>query len=245
MPGNGRVRIGTAGWSYPHWVGPFYPPGTKSRDFLAIYAQTFGASEINTTFYRLPDPDTLAQWAAQTPPGFTFACKASRYITHTKKLKDPATSTPKFFDAIAHLGEQCGPVLFQLPPNWKANVERLDAFLGGLPAGHRYAFEFRDPSWHDEAVYDRLARANAALVIADMSGETSPLRATADLVYLRLHGPGAEPYTGTYSDSALGHWAARIREWRNDGRDVVCVFDNDEAGYAPRDAMRLQAMLET
>jgi uncharacterized protein YecE (DUF72 family) len=239
----GRVWIGTSGWSYSHWVGPFYPPETASRDFLPVYAQSFGASEINATFYRLPAPATLQHWLAQTPPGFVFACKASRYITHTKKLKDPATSTPKFFDAIAHLGDRCGPVLFQLPPNWHANVARLDAFLAGLPDGYRYAFEFRDDSWHAEPVYDRLAAANAALVVADMAGATSPCRATADLVYLRLHGPGEDAYTGSYTDTALRAWAARIRDWRREGRDVYCFFDNDEAGYAPRDALRLQAML--
>jgi uncharacterized protein YecE (DUF72 family) len=243
MPEQGRVWIGTSGWSYDHWVGPFYPPGTASRDFLPVYARRFGASEINTTFYRLPASDTLAHWVAQTPPGFMFACKASRYITHTKKLKDPATSTPRFFDAIAALGDRCGPVLFQLPPNWHANVARLDAFLAGLPDGYRYAFEFRDDSWQAETVYDRLKAANAALVIADIGGTTSPCRATADLVYLRLHGPEKDAYTGTYTDAALRDWAARIGEWRTDGRDVVCFFDNDASGHAPNDAIRLQTIL--
>jgi len=244
MPDQGRVCIGTSGWSYRHWIGPFYPPGTKSGDLLTVYTRTFDASEINNTFYRLPEPATLRDWASRTPEGFVFACKASRYITHTKKLKDPATSTPRFFDAIAHLGVRCGPVLFQLPPNWHANVGRLDAFLRGLPEGYSHAFEFRDPSWHAETVYERLAAANAPLVVADMAGETSPRRATADLVYLRLHGPGSQAYTGTYSDEALRDWAARIRDWRAEGRDVVCFFDNDEAGHAPRDAMRLRAMLD-
>ena len=112
------------------------------------------------------------------------------------------------------------------------------------PAGHRYAFEFRDPSWHAEAVYDRLTAANAALVVADMAGETSPCQVTADFVYLRLHGPGADAYTGTYADDALRAWVARIREWRAEGRNVVCFFNNNDAGHAPRDAMRLQTLLD-
>ena len=241
----GRIFIGTSGWSYSHWVGPFYPPETRSADFLSVYAQRFAASEVNNTFYQLPAPETLDHWVAQTPPRFVFACKASRYITHVKKLKDPESTTPRFFDAVARLGARCGPILFQLPPKWRANPERLGAFLDALPANYRYVFEFRDTSWLIETVYERLARAGAGLVIADMAGETSPLRVTSDVVYLRLHGPGETPYTGRYSDAALDDWAECIRDWNAAERDVYCFFDNDAGGNAPCDAQRLMARLGT
>lgn len=244
MAARGRVVIGTSGWSYPHWVGPFYAPGTSSSDFLPAYAQRFTASEVNTTFYQLPAPETLDHWLAQTPAAFIFACKASRYITHVKKLKDPERSTARFFDAIARLGGRLGPVLFQLPPNWRPNPERLAAFLAALPAGYRYVFEFRDPRWFTEAVYARLAEVKAGLVIADMAGETSPVHVTADLVYLRLHGPGETPYTGSYSDAALDDWAEHVRDWNAAGRDVYVFFDNDAGGNAPADALRLKARLD-
>ena len=241
----GQVVIGTSGWSYSHWVGPFYPEGTRSADFLAVYARHFAASEVNTTFYQLPAPETFDHWVAQTPPGFVFACKASRYITHVKKLKDPQSTTARFFEAVARLGDRCGPILFQLPPKWRANPERLGAFLDALPPHYRYVFEFRDSSWFTEAVYTRLENAGAGLVIADMAGETSPLRVTADLIYLRLHGPGQTAYTGRYSDQALHDWAERIRDWTAAGRDVYCFFDNDAGGNAPADALRLKARLDT
>jgi uncharacterized protein YecE (DUF72 family) len=239
----GRIRIGTAGWSYPHWVGPFYPEGLDGSGFLPHYAARFETAEINNTFYRLPSPETLAHWVAQTPPGFLFACKASRYITHMKKLKDPETSTARFFAAVRCLGERCGPVLFQLPPDWHCNVDRLRSFLSGLPGGFRYAFEFRDPSWLTQPVYEVLRAANAALVIYDLEGETSPLQVTGDFVYVRLHGPAQQAYRGCYDDDALAAWASRLAAWREAGRDVFCYFDNDEASHAPRDAARLKARI--
>lgn len=236
----GRLRIGTAGWSYRHWVGPFYPEGTPARDYLTYYAGQFRATELNNTFYSLPKSESFRAWAAATPQDFVFACKASRYITHMKKLKDPQASTRKFLEAIDVLGDKCGPVLLQLPPNWGVDTVRLRSFLEGLPGGYRYAFEFRDPSWFDDTVYDLLAAHDAALVIYDLEGWTSPLQATADLVYIRLHGPGEQAYTGSYDAATLESWADRIAGWRAEGRDVYCFFDNDEAGHAPQNALTLQ-----
>jgi uncharacterized protein YecE (DUF72 family) len=138
------IRIGTSGWQYAHWVGPFYPPGTSTASFLAYYSQVFRAAEINSTFCGLPSKRTLATWRDATPTDFVFACEASRYITHMKKLTDPKSSTKCFIQAIDDLGEKCGSVLFQLPPRWNLNLERLTAFLNALPKGYRYAFEFRD-----------------------------------------------------------------------------------------------------
>jgi len=243
MTGAGRVRIGTSGWSYRHWVGPFYPAGTSSADMLDQYVEVFDTTELNNTFYNLPSRDSFIQWRDSVPEGFIFAVKANRYITHMKKLKDPAQSTPSFFDAVASLGDRLGPVLFQLPPNMGLNLGRLRSFLEALPDGYRYAFEFRNTSWFDDSVLDLLRRHDAALVIADMAGETSPVHATASLVYLRLHGPDETAYTGCYDDDTLAAWRDRIAAWRAEGRDVYCFFDNDEAGYAALNAMTLRRMV--
>ncbi|SDG51439.1 Uncharacterized conserved protein YecE, DUF72 family [Limimonas halophila] len=243
MTAAGRVRIGTSGWSYRHWIGPFYPEGTASGEMLARYARTFDTTELNNTFYNLPDADSFAAWREGVPAGFTFAVKANRYITHMKKLKDPDQSTGTFFEAAEVLGDRLGPILFQLPPNMGLNLGRLRAFLETLPSGHRYAFEFRNDSWYNDSVFDLLTRQDAALVIADMGGRTTPVRATASFVYLRLHGPGQTAYTGSYDAAALAGWRDRIAAWRDDGRDVYCFFDNDESGHAAMNAQALQTML--
>jgi uncharacterized protein YecE (DUF72 family) len=141
------LRVGTSGWHHPHWVGPFYPPGTRPDRFLGLYTRHFGSAEINNTFYRLPTPAAVAGWREATPPGFLFAAKGSRFITHMKKLKDPAEGLRRYLEPLALLGDKLGPVVFQLPPRWRLDLGRLAAFLGMLPAGRRFAFEFRDQSW--------------------------------------------------------------------------------------------------
>lgn len=243
MTGPPVIRIGTSGWHYKHWVGPFYPVGLRPTGFLAHYARHFATAEINSTFYHLPKVETLAAWRETTPEDFVFACKASRYITHMKKLREPRESSERFFAAIEALGRKLGPILFQLPPRWRVNPERLAAYLEALPSGHRVAFEFRDPSWLVPAVYEHLARRNAALCIYDLAGSLSPLEVTADFVYLRLHGPACA-YQGHYDDKALAAWAERLLIWRRQGLDAYCYFDNDEKGYAAIDAQRLLDMLE-
>lgn len=232
------VRIGTSGWHYKHWVGPFYPERTPAKKFLSYYGTRFRAAEVNNTFYSLPSTETLAGWRDETPEGFVFACKASRYITHMKKLKAPEQSTARFFDTVAALGSRLGPVLFQLPPNWSPNAERLESFLDGLPGGHRYAFEFRDERWFDDDVLEALRRHHAACVAYDFAGETRRPEATADFDYVRLHGP-SEAYQGRYDDKELDIWASWIGERLEAGHDVYCYFDNDEAGHAANDALRL------
>lgn len=239
---DGRIHIGTAGWHYRHWVGPFYPEGTKPGDFLAWYARSFTSVEIDNTFYHLPERAILAGWREATPPGFVFACKASRYITHMKKLGDPARSVARFFGAISALENKLGPVLFQLPSRWRVDVEKLARFIEALPPGYRYAFEFRDESWFVPEVRALLQDYGAALCISDFNGRCSPILVTAGFAYVRLHGPDA-PYRGTYDKRALENWRRRCLEWSHNGLDVYCYFDNDEAGYAAQDAARLAAMV--
>jgi len=242
MEPRGALWIGTSGWHYPHWVGPFYPPGLRAAQFLEYYAARFRSVEINNSFYQLPSVADLRRWKSAVPEGFLFAVKASRYITHMKKLKDPAVTCQKFFDRVAALEEALGPVLFQLPPRWRVDTERLAAFLEGLPGGLRYAFEFRDPSWFNAEVEALLQQHGAAVCIFDLAGYLSPRLVTAGFVYVRLHGPAGR-YQGTYSSQTLAGWARQIEAWRRSGRDVYCYFDNDEAGYAIRDARRLAEMV--
>jgi len=238
MTRRGRSYIGTSGWRYEHWNGPVYPETMKPDDWLAHYAGTLRTVEVNSTFYGLPGKRSVDSWLAATPPGFVFAVKASRYLTHMKKLKDPHAGLDRFLEAVRPLGDRLGPVLFQLPPRWRCNSERLDAFLAALPPGHRYAFEFRDPSWHTEEVIGLLRRRNAAFCVFELAGERTPRHVTADFVYVRLHGPDAA-YQGRYDDRALKRWSDCITEWCDNGLDVYCYFDNDEAGYAFENAVRL------
>jgi uncharacterized protein YecE (DUF72 family) len=239
----GRIRIGTSGWSYHHWLGTFYPKGTRQQDLLAVYAERFESVEINRTFYKLPAAETVAAWRAKAPAGFVFAAKASRYLTHRKKLKDPEEPVARLLGCVEALGEKLGPVLFQLPPRWRVNPERLGRLLEELPDKHRYAFEFRDPSWHEPKTLELLSKRGAAFCIFDLAGKRSPIAVTADFVYIRLHGPGAA-YQGSYDGRTLSGWARRIKRWSEAGKDVYCYFDNDEKAYAPHDALRLKAMVE-
>lgn len=236
------VWIGTSGWHYPHWRGSFYPHALRKSDWLGYYAERFDSVEINNSFYRLPTVETFQDWAAQTPEAFRFAVKAPRTITHRKKLKHCEDMLGEFTSRLAALGPRCGPLLFQLPPRWHCNLERLAGFLHRLPQAHRCAFEFRDPSWHNEAVYALLRDHNAAFCAYHLDGFLSPLAPTADFVYVRLHGPGG-PYQGSYHTRTLRRWAGHIHSWRRQHREVYLFFDNDEAGYAARNAQRLRQLL--
>lgn len=237
-----RLHIGTSGWHYYHWKGPFYPEGMAAHALLPWYAEHLHTVEINSSFYRLPKAETFAAWREAVPAGFIFAVKASRYITHMKKLKDPAEPLATFLERVSFLDEKLGPILFQLPPGWKRNVERLRSFLKELPEGYRYVFEFRDESWFDPEIYLALTEHDAAICIFELAGTLSPREVTADFVYVRLHGPG-EAYQGEYGRKGLAPWAEAIRSWMRQGKDVYCYFDNDQSGFAPRDAECLQAMM--
>jgi uncharacterized protein YecE (DUF72 family) len=235
-----RILIGTSGWSYKHWRGVFYPEALPASRWLSHYIRYFSSVEINGSFYGLPAEHSLTQWHDTVPEDFVFAIKASRYITHMKKLNQPQKALQQFMARAERLGDKLGPILFQLPPRWQLNLERLAAFLKALPRTHRYAMEFRDPSWWVPQVYELLARHGVAHCIFDLNGRLSPVEVTADFAYVRLHGPDG-PYQGQYGDAALAQWAETCRGWRREGRAVYCYFDNDQSGYAARDAQRLTA----
>ena len=236
------IRIGTSGWSYAHWKEAFYPADIKDEEMLSFYCRHLRCVEINNSFYHLPERTTLKHWYDISPVDFLFCVKASRYITHMKKLKDPKQGLRTFFERITALGDKLGPVLFQLPPNWHYNHERLSTFLESLSKEFSYAIEFRDRSWLNERSYELLGRHGVAFCIYDINGFLSPRQVSADFVYLRLHGPG-QAYQGSYGKQALSGWAGAISSWSAQGKTVYCFFDNDEAGYAPQNALDLQAML--
>jgi uncharacterized protein YecE (DUF72 family) len=235
----GRIHIGTSGWHYAHWRGPFYPEKLKPDEMLAWYAERFDTVEINNSFYRLPARSSLRAWCGETPKDFCFAVKASRYITHNCKLNDPANSFRRFHSAVRALGRRLGPILFQLPPGWKVNEGRLAEFLEALPPKRRYVFEFRNPTWNVPGVYRLLRRHHAAFCIFELAGVRSPLEITADFTYIRLHGPG-KAYQGEYTRSRLQAWAKRIAGWRRELSDVFFYFDNDQSGFAAKNALQLR-----
>jgi uncharacterized protein YecE (DUF72 family) len=236
------VHIGTSGWHYMHWKGPFYPEDLPTSKMLDYYVRHFDTVEINNSFYRLPTEAAFTAWRDGTPPGFCFAVKGSRFLTHMKKLKEPEEGIRRFFEGAAVLGKKLGPVLFQLPPFWDVNVERLEAFLAALPRKRLYGFELRNQTWHTPEIYRVLRRYNAAFCIWELAGTQSPMEITADWTYVRLHGPGG-PYQGSYSRARLEEWAARIRAWRRDMRGVYMYFDNDQAGYAVENALAIRGLL--
>ncbi len=198
--------------------------------------------EINNSFYRLPEKKTFEQWHDAAPEGFIFAVKASRFITHMKKLKNPEATLAAFIERIAGLRGKLGPILFQLPPYWHQDLERLKFFLSALPKGYRYAFEFRDPSWFHPEVYEALSKHGAAFCLYELAGLLSPRVLTTDFAYIRLHGPG-DAYSGCYPTETLAEWAATFSGWAEEGRDTYCYFDNDELGYAAQNAAELQALV--
>ncbi len=238
-----RYWVGTSGWSYGSWRGCFYPQELKPAAWLRHYARFLHSVELNASFYRLPQEQTLRGWVDKTPDDFLFSVKAWRAITHFRRLADCQSHLRDMFARLELLAGKCGPVLFQLPPRFAADLPRLDAFLAQLPAGHRYAFEFRDPGWHTAATYDALTRHNAAFCPFELAELTGPRVVTADFTYVRLHGRQAR-YRGAYGEAALAEWADWLRGLLGDGRDVHVYFDNtDEADHAVRDAQRLAAML--
>jgi uncharacterized protein YecE (DUF72 family) len=238
----GDIHIGTSGWHYGHWRGPFYPADLKADKMLRWYIQHFDTVEINNSFYRLPTSAAIEGWCRETPPGFCFAVKASRYITHNRKLKDPAETIKRFMLQITELGERLGPILFQLPPAWQVNIERLEEFLQALPPGRRYVFEFRNPTWNVRPVYDALRKHNAAYCVYELAGFHSPVHVTADFAYVRLHGP-EHAYQGDYSRTELEEWARRIDRWRRELKHIFVYFDNDQAGYAAKNAIELKRIV--
>lgn len=244
MKANDNVYIGTSGWHYKHWKGPFYPEKTQESEFLNRYAEHFLTVEINNSFYNLPEAKTLRQWRDRVPKGFIFSVKASRYITHMKKLKDPKKSLSVLFKRLRSLGDKMGPILFQLPPKWNINTDRLNAFLKALPPDRRYTFEFRNESWFEREVFNALSEHKTAFCIYELAGHVSPLEVTTDFVYIRLHGPDGA-YEGSYSTRTLKDWAGNISDWTEDGKTVYCYFDNDQNGFATKNALKLREILHS
>jgi len=240
----GRIYIGTSGWSYPGWREGIYA-GVPRRLWLSRLAEHFNAVEINATFYGAQRRETFARWAEATPPQFRFAMKANRYITHNKKLLGCAGPVRRERERALGLGGKLSAVVWQLPAGLHRKLERLEAFaevLGQWPEV-RQVMEFRHPSWFDDEVADCLRRHRLAVCISDAADWPLWDEVTTDLVYLRLHGH-TRTYVSAYSTPALRRWAGRIGAWRAEGRDVHVYFDNDAAGAAPRDALRLRGMLD-
>lgn len=246
MP-KGSAHVGTSGYVYDHWKGAFYPEDLPRREWFRFYAGRFRTVEINNTFYRLPDASTVRRWLEDAPEGFLYAFKASRYITHRKRLlpggsyKHPVEN---LLDALAPLGSRLGPVLFQLPPNMARDDGRLRAFLKRLPPREvRYVFEFRHPSWYADEVYDLLGEHGVAFCVHDWpDAPTPPDVVTADVAYVRFHGP-ERAYAGRYGYHRLTPWKERVARWRREGREVFCYFNNDQRAYAAQDAAWLARKL--
>jgi uncharacterized protein YecE (DUF72 family) len=246
-----QVRIGCSGWQYRHWAASakaaaghaFYPADLPQRLWFSHYAVQFDTVEINNSFYRLPPPETFAKWRAQAPPHFLYAVKASRFLTHMKKLKDPEEPLARFFDSAKELGPHLGPVLYQLPPNWGIDVDRFEHFLASLPKGPRHVVEFRERSWYDSAIYALLTRYKVALCLHDMQGSATDKLIVGPFIYVRFH-HGTARYGGRYPDASLDEWADWLADRIADGLDVFAYFNNDTGGHAPRDAVRLRDRLQ-
>lgn len=240
------VRIGTSGWVYQHWRERFYPRESSTANWLPFYASHFDTVEVNNSFYRLPSRETFAQWASQTPEGFAFSVKGHRFITHMKKMKGVEEPLKRFFAATDGLADKLTIVLWQLPPNLKADAKRLDAFLSSLPHHCAHAVEFRHPSWwQDKAalkVLERHGVAHCVPIVPPLPKELANI-VTAPIVYLRFHGWDGL-YAGCFPDDELSWWAERIKEWRRQGLTVFAYFNNDVNAYAVQNAQTLKRLMQ-
>ncbi|UJH90068.1 DUF72 domain-containing protein [Antarcticibacterium sp. 1MA-6-2] len=234
-----KIYIGTSGYQYKHWKGDFYPENLPVSQWFEHYCKFFDTIEINNTFYRMASAETFHNWREAAPEGFCYVIKYSKYGTHNKKLKDPEGHVNYFLDRASHLKKTLGPILVQLPPNWKRNYPRLDEFLQETPKGLRWAVEIRDPDWFSEELYELLRKHEASLVIHDMIKD-HPVELTTNWVYLRFHG---ENYSGSYTEEQLNGIAASIREYWEEKKDVFVYFNNDLGGHAVRNAITLKDKL--
>jgi len=239
-----RVFIGTSGWSYQSWRGPFFPKQVMVKHHLQYYASQFDSAELNGVFYRTPSLDAVRGWREGTPDDFVFAWKASKFITHWKRLSDKSRNSLALIEQrLKILGSKAGPVLFQLPARFEVNPERLDSFMRLVPKRWRVSFEFRHDSWYDKEVFKLLRKHDIALCISDHHDAPAPWEVTASFVYVRGHGPGGR-YRGHYSERMLKRWAKEIAVWKHSRKDVYVYFDNDQKSAAPADALRLTRLLE-
>ena len=246
-----RMRVGCSGWQYRHWGGAFYPPDLPTSKWLPYYAQVFDTVEVNNTFYRLPEAETFARWRETMPDGFVAAIKASRFLTHMKKLLDPGEPIARLFTRAAALGDRLGPVLYQLPATLRLDLPRLDTFLGSLPrhlpgadwhGRVQHVVEFRDPSWYTPETFALLDRHGVTLCLHDRAGSPTPTLAIGPFIYVRFHGSSGA-YHGGYSQDELTEKARWLAAEHAGGRDVYAYFNNDIGAAAPRDAVALRALL--
>lgn len=244
-----RLFIGTSGWTYSSWKGTYYPEDLPSRQYLEFYAREFPTTEVNYSFYHLPRPSTYEKWAVQVPDGFVFALKASRFITHIKRLVDVEEPWHTFVENARPLGSHLGPILFQFPPSFRAERKRLAAFLRGAqqPASKshpfRLVFEFRHDSWFTEEIYALLRQYHAALCIADSPRYPREDVITADFTYLRFHGR-IQLFASKYSDAELAEEAKKIKRYLRKGLGVFAYFNNDAEGHAVENARTLRKLVE-
>ncbi|HEX5475473.1 MAG TPA: DUF72 domain-containing protein [Vicinamibacterales bacterium] len=239
----GRVRVGCSGWDYRHWRGNFYPDDLPKARWFQHYASVFDTVELNNSFYRLPERATCAAWARRAPARFLFAVKASRFLTHMKKLKDPEEPLARLFASVRGLGRHLGPVLYQLPPGWGLDLDRLRHFLDALPREVRHVLEFRNPAWYRPDVLALLEGHAVALCLHDMPGSATERYRVGPFVYVRFHGATSK-YGGAYDDERLRGWSEWLNAQRREGADVYGYFNNDVGGHAPRDALRLRRLME-
>lgn len=235
------LLIGTSGWVYPHWSGVFYPPGLPQSRWLEFYAGRFPTVEVNNSFYRLPSAETFRAWRSRVPQGFVFSVKASRFITHVKRLRDPRAPLRLLIGRAGYLDAMLGPLLFQLPPRFPVDLDRLETFLRALPASVRSVMEFRDPSWHVPAVYDLLQRYGVGYCIMVAPTLTCDPIVTGRLLYARFHAPaGSGPAFGR---RRLNVWARRLDGLLQQADAGYVYFNNDAAGAAVADAAVLRSLL--
>lgn len=239
-----RIFIGTSGWSYASWRGPFFPKNVMVKHHLPFYATQFETAELNGVFYRTPTKEAVRGWRNATPKDFVFAWKASKFITHWKRLTEKSRNSLALMEnRLRLLGPKVGPILFQLPPQFRSDRERLASFLKLLKSKRRYAFEFRHESWYEPSILDLLRDHDISLCLSDHHDAPSPWEATASFVYVRGHGPGGK-YKGCYSDKTLRTWATSFARWKRGRCDVYVYFDNDQKSAAPFDAKRLAGLLK-
>jgi uncharacterized protein YecE (DUF72 family) len=238
------IHVGTSGWSYRHWEGVLYPPGLAPRQRLDHYLPRYGTVELNASYYRWPSDGAFAYWRRRLPPGFVFAVKAPRGLTHQKRLYGPERWLERIRAGLARLGPVRSLLLVQLSPHFQIDLPRLDYFLGCVAPGLQVAVEMRHPGWHREETFELLERHGAAYCVMSGAGLPCILRATAGVVYVRLHGPDHTTlYGGSYGEDDLRWWADRAREWDAQGREVFLYFNNDGDGNAVRNADRLRELL--
>jgi uncharacterized protein YecE (DUF72 family) len=251
---SGALRVGCSGWNYKHWRGTFYPPELPARAWFSYYSRVFDTVEINNTFYRLPESSTFEAWRENAPAGFLYAIKASRFLTHMKRLRDPEEPVLRLFERACQLRQHFGPVLYQLPSSFHCDLKRLDDFLailprrlgelGGTPATQplRHVFEFRHPSWYVAETHAVLHAHGAVMCLHDKHGSAVFEPLDTAFLYIRFHGPGGR-YYGRYERRRMDDWAARLSEQWREGRDVFAYFNNDPEGMAPINAQELRALM--